>query len=332
MKYRTFPNTDLTVSEVGFGVWTVSTEWWGVTDTDLRHDLLRSALDDYGITHFNTAPTYGDGYGETILRDVFADRLDQIVIATKFGYDLTDTSGRAGHRERAHDYSPHSIRQQCDASLERLGVETIDLYEGHNTRIDDIDSDDLIATLESLRDEGKIRYWGVSLGPKIEPDRQIDEARAAIARGYHGVQMIYNLLEQPIGAAILDEAAEAGVGCMCRVPHSSGLLEGNLTSETTFPRWDHRSHRPRIWLTEGLQKVEHLDFLTEGTSRTIGQAALKFALHHPIMMSALPNIYDAENLSEFGTFAETPDLSDAEYEKIQSLYAENFGLSPAQSM
>ena len=331
MRYRTFPNTDLTVSEVGFGVWTVSTDWWGVTDEAVRRDLLRKAF-DLGITHYNTAPTYGDGYGETILGEVLSDVRDKVIYATKFGYDLTDTDGRPGHRERAHDYDPASIRRQCEDSLKRLGTDVIDLYEGHNSRIEHIDSDDVIATLQKLQDEGKIRYWGVSLGPKIDPGRQVDEARAAIRRGYHGIQLIYNLLEQAVGSPILDEAREAGIGLMTRVPHSSGLLEGNLTPDTTFPSWDHRSHRPKIWLDEGLQKVDQLEFLTHGGARTIGQAALQFILRDAIFMSTLPNIYDEAGLKEFAAAPDTPPLTKPEYLDVQKLYANNFGLEPAETM
>jgi len=331
MRYRTFPGTDLTVSEIGLGVWTVSTDWWGVTDDQVRADLLRQAV-DLGITHFNTAPTYGDGYGETILRDVLGDVRDKLVIATKFGYDLTDTTGRPGHRERRHDYDPDSIRRQCEASLQRLGTDVIDLYEGHNTRIDDIDSDDTIAALEKLKDEGKIRYYGVSLGPKIAPERQIEEARAAMKKGYHGIQLIYNLLEQQIGSPILKEAHEAGVGLMTRVPHSSGLLEGNLDLDTEFPSWDHRSHRPKQWLTEGLQKVDQLEFLTHGGARTIAQAALQFILRDDIFISTLPNVYDADMLTEFAEAPETPALTESEYNEVQKLYANNFGVETADSM
>lgn len=331
MRYRTFPGTELSVSEVGFGVWTVSTNWWGVTDEALRRDLLRKAF-DLGVTHYNTAPTYGDGYGETILAEVLGDVRDKVVYATKFGYDLTDTEGRPGHRERAHDYDTDSIVRQCEDSLKRLNTDVIDLYEGHNSRIEHINNDDIIATLEKLKDAGKIRYWGVSLGPKIEPSRQVDEARAAIRKGYHGVQIIYNLLEQAVGGPILDEAREAGVGLMTRVPHSSGLLEGNLTADTQFPQWDHRSHRPKIWLTEGLQKVEQLDFLTSGGARTIAQASLQFILRDPIFMSTLPNIYDEAGLREFAATPDTPALTDSEFEQVQRLYENNFGLEPAETM
>lgn len=325
MNYRTFPGTDLSVSEVGFGVWTVSTDWWGVTDEDKRRRLLRMAH-DLGINHINTAPTYGDGYGETIIREVLGDVRDDLVIVTKYGYDLTDVEGRPGHRERRQDYSPEGIRRQCENSLQRLDTDRIDLYEAHNPRIHQIDDDDIIATLEKLKDEGKIRYYGVTLGPKIEPSRQIDEGIAAASRGYHSVQIIYNALEQMIYEGLAPTAHEKRVGMMCRVPHSSGLLEGNLTYDTEFPSWDHRSHRPEGWLHEGLQKVEQLEFLTDDTGRTIAQAALKFVLRDPLMISALPNVYDEDFLKEFAETSDVPDLTDEEYERVMGLYRNNFGL------
>lgn len=327
MQYRTFPNTDLSVSVVGFGVWTVSTDWWGVNDPTLRRQLLREAF-DLGINHFNTAPTYGDGEGETILREVLGNVRDRIVIASKYGYDIEDTEGRPGHRERRQDYRPQTIRRQCDASLKRLGTDCIDLYEAHNPRIDQIDNDAVIAELEKLRDEGKIRYYGASLGPKIEPQRQVDEGIAACRRGYHGLQIIYNLLEQPVFEGVIDAARRHQTGLMCRVPHSSGMLEGNLTPDTVFPKWDHRSHRPKEWLIDGLQKVAQLDFLTAGGARTIAQAALKFIWREPLMVSALPNIYDRDQLREFVAAPAVPDLTDEEFRRVQTLYANNFGLEP----
>lgn len=327
MRYRTFPGTDLALSEVGFGMWTVTTTWWGVTDETLRHRLIERAF-DLGINHFNTGPTYGDGLGETMLADVLGDKRDQIAIVTKYGYDLTDTAGRPGHRERKQDYSPAGLRAQCEASLRRLNTDRIDLYEAHNPRLHQIDDDGIIETLEDLKAEGKIRCYGVSLGPKIDPDRQCDEGQAACRRGYHSVQMIYNLLEQQCFEGIAPAAREYNVGMMCRVPHSSGLLEGNLTPETTFPKWDHRSHRPPEWLGEGLAKVDQLEFLTAGGKRTIAQAALKFVLAEPLMISALPNVYDEDFLNEFAATSDVPDLTENEIAKVQELYESNFGLKP----
>lgn len=327
MKYRTFPNTDLTVSEVGFGVWTVSTEWWGVTDETLRKHLLRKAY-DLGITHYNTGDTYGDGYGETILKETLGDVRDKIIIATKFGYDLTDNEGRPGHRERRHNFTPDFIRSACEASLQRLGTDYIDMYEAHNPRIDAIDNDEVLGVLEELKAEGKIRYYGTSLGPKIDPDRQKDEAVKSFERGWHSTQIIFNLLEQYIGPTAEAAAEEYGGGIMVRVPHSSGLLEDNLTEETVFPKWDHRSHRPPEWLPEGLKKISTLDFLKLDGQRTLGQASLQFIMDSPHYMSTLPNIYDDAGLEEFAAASDTPPLTQEEMDKIAELYANNFGVEP----
>ncbi len=88
MKYRMFPGTDISVSEVGFGVWTVATTWWGITDRQVGVDLLRRAF-DLGITFYDTADTYNDGEAETILAEAFPGaQRDRITIATKFGYDI----------------------------------------------------------------------------------------------------------------------------------------------------------------------------------------------------------------------------------------------------
>ncbi len=326
MRYRTFPRTDIHVSEIGFGVWTVATDWWGVTDPDLRTKLLHDAYHEHGINFFDTADTYGDGFGETILCDTLSDVRDHIVIGTKFGYDLSDNTGRSGHRERAHNWSPDFIRQACETSLQRLGTDRIDIYQLHNPRVDAITDGDLLRTLENLQTSGKVRAIGVALGPALN-ERQIDEGVTASERGFHSVQIIYNLLEQMLGPDNFRAASEHQSGVMVRVPHSSGLLEGNLTPDTTFPKWDHRSHRPAEWLTEGLAKVDQLDFLTADDSRTIAQAALQFILREPTIMSALPNIYDAEQLAEFSQTCDKPDLTDEQIDRINALYQNNFGLS-----
>ncbi len=327
MKYRTYPGTDLTMSEIGFGVWTVSTDWWGVTSDTLRRKLLNDAYHKYGITHFNTAPTYGDGYAETILREELGDVMDKLVIATKFGYDLSDKSGRPGHRERRQDFSPQTIKRSCEQSLRRLGREWIDLYEGHNIRVDSIDNDGVIRALEELREEGKVRYCGTALGPKIDPERQKNEAVVSLECGYQSVQIIYNLLEQEIGPVALDAAYRNNGGLLVRVPHSSGLLEGNLNADTVFPGGDHRIFRPHTWLTEGLQKVVQLEFLTGGGARTLGQAALKWVLREPAFICVMPNIYSEAQLAEFAGTSDLPDLTDEEYDRVQRLYAMNFGLT-----
>lgn len=323
MKFRTFPGTDLAVSEVGFGVWTVAAGWWPETQTESGDDvkLLREAK-ELGITLFDTADAYGDGRGETVLREAFADCRDEIVIATKGGYDIYNHPA-SGQRERPQDFSPSYLRYAVEQSLARLGTDRIDLYQLHNVKMDHVLDDDIYATLDELVDEGKLRYWGTALGPAIG---WLVEGLAAIRRRRGVVmQMIYNLLEQDPGRRMFAPAAEQGIGFLVRVPHSSGMLEGRYTEETVFPPHDHRRHRPRSWLINGLKKIATLDFLTAGGT-TLGQAALKFILAEPTVMSCLPNIYDREQLAEFAAAPDRPDLTQQQLDRIALLYATNFGI------
>ncbi len=116
---------------------------------------------------------------------------------------------------------------------------------------------------------------------------------------------------------------------IARVPHSSGLLEGRYTADTQFGPNDHRRHRPRSWLIEGLQKVEALQFLVDARpGATIGQIALKWILEDPALCSTLPNIYDAEQLREFAAAPHVADLTAEELAEIQRLYERNFGVVP----
>ena len=167
MNYRTFPKTNLTASEVGFGVWTLTAGWWGSYTDNEAMALLRKAF-DLGVTFFDTADTYGNGRGEEIMPKALGKQRHQIVLSTKVGYDFYNHTGpRTGQREWPQDWSREFVRFACDQSLKRLGTDYIDLYQLHNARMDAIDSDELFATLEELKREGKVRHYGVALGPAI---------------------------------------------------------------------------------------------------------------------------------------------------------------------
>jgi aryl-alcohol dehydrogenase-like predicted oxidoreductase len=302
----------------------VGTSWWGDRDEAGALRLLHRAL-DLGVTFFDTADTYGSGDGETILAKAFGGRRGDVVIATKFGYDFYTHSGpRTGQRELPQDFSPAFVRRALDESLRRLETDYVDLYQLHNPRMDTILQDDLFAELDRLRDAGKIRAYGAALGPAIGGTEHGDEVLRARPMG--SLQIIYNMLEQDPGRRFFPLARERGAGVIVRVPHSSGLLEGKYTLETTFAPTDHRSHRPREWLVEGLKKLERLEFLTAGGDRTIGQVALRWALAEPSIASVLPNVYDEEQLVEFVGASDTPDLTADELARVADLYAHGFYL------
>jgi aryl-alcohol dehydrogenase-like predicted oxidoreductase len=329
MQYRKIAGGEIEVSAVGFGVWTVSTTWWGITDDRIGRELLRRAY-DLGITFIDTADTYGNGKGETMVADALRDVRDKIVIATKFGYDFyKHGEQRDGHKELPHDFSPQFVRYALEQSLDRLRTDYIDIYQLHNPRMTAIESDELFATLEDLKAEGKIRHYGPALGPAIGWE---EEGLAAVrSRDIDVMQIIHNMFEQDPGRSLIAAAEKKGVSVLTRVPHSSGLLEGKYTKDTTFAASDHRSHRPREWLTEGLKKLEAVSFLTESTGRTIGQAAIQWILASPACASVLPNIYNAEQLDEFAAAPDTPELTEGELTRIAKLYDHNFGVETAVS-
>jgi len=329
MKFRTFPKTNLTVSEVGFGVWTVATGWWGEKTDDEAIALLRAAR-DCGINFFDTADTYGNGRGEDLLRQAFGPQPEGVVYATKFGYDIySQADARRGQRELPQNFSPEFVRFACEKSLERLGIDAIPLWQIHNARMDSIVNDELWATLDDLKREGKVLHAGVALGPA---NGWLTEGIAAMRhRDIASLQVIHNVLEQHPGGDFFPDARAHNVGLLVRVPHSSGMLEGKYTADTVFPAGDHRRHRPRSWLTNGIKKLETLKFLTQGRGQTLGQAAIKFILAEESVTSVLPNIYDEEQLREFAAAPDLPDLTAGDLSRIAELERTNFGVEEEPS-
>ena len=324
MQYRVFPKTDLRVSEVGLGLWTLATGWWGEHTDESAIAMLHQAR-DLGINFFDTADTYGNGRGETLLRDAFGQSPEGLVYATKFGYDwYAHSDVRRGQQEIPHNFEPQFIRYACEQSLARLGVEAIPLWQIHNARMENVCNDELWETLDDLKREGKVLHYGVAVGPA---NGWLWEGIGAMRhRDIASLQVIHNMLEQHPGSDFFADARENNVGLLVRVPHSSGMLEGKYTEDTTFAANDHRRHRPRSWLLNGIKKLETLTFLIENRNQTLGQAALKFVLSEPSVVSVLPNIYDLEQLQEFAAAPDLPDLTAEDLSRTAELEKINFGV------
>jgi aryl-alcohol dehydrogenase-like predicted oxidoreductase len=323
--------------------------------------MIRRAI-DRGINYIDTADAYGNGRGETVLAPLVKEHPD-LVIGTKFGYDFYNNPERPrGQRELPQDMSPKFIRFACEQSLQRLGTDHIDIYQPHNPRVVTLLTDEHWETLEALKAEGKIRSYGPSLGPAI--GWRDEGIYSAAVRRAPVTQMIYNILEQDPGREFILAAergpsypavAEAmegkankrecsttssfdhsfrawkvnpGPQFLIRVTHSSGMLEGQYTAETTFDESDHRSHRPKSWLVEGLQKIERLEPLYQERGVTLGQLALLWLYAHPSILSALPNIYNEAQLDEFLGASEHEPLRDDEMERIHAMYVRGFDVTP----
>ncbi len=328
MKFRTFPGTDVSVSEVGLGTWTLATGWWGEKTDEESIAMLREAHDEFGINFFDAADTYGNGRSETQLATAFRGRRSEVVYGTKIGYDIYDEEAaktRRGQSELPQRFEPDYMRFALDKCLERLETDYVDVLQLHNVKMEHVRNPVIWDTLRDLKKEGKIRVWGAAFGPAIG---WLYEAIELCERenDVGTIQMIWNIIEQHPGTAMIEAAREHAPDCTfnIRVTHASGMLEGKYTEDTVFPPSDHRRHRPRSWLVNGVKKVRTLDFLA--TQMTLGQAALKWLLLEPRVISVLPNIYDSEQLAEFAKASDLEDLTPSQVDRIAELAESNFGV------
>ncbi len=238
MQYRKFGDTDLLVSEIGFGAWAIggaamigqTAIGWGEADDETSVDAIHAAL-DAGINFFDTADIYGLGHSEELLGKTIGDD-KKIIIASKAGnVSRNDQFG--------FDYSKEYILKACELSLKRLKRETIDYYQLHTARMQHLQQGECIEAMLSLQQQGKIRYWGLSLNT-FDPQ---PEAAYLIEEGYgNGFQMVLNLLNQKT-LPLLKRSAAKGYGIIARMPLQFGLLTGKFDEAASFADTDHRKNR-----------------------------------------------------------------------------------------
>jgi aryl-alcohol dehydrogenase-like predicted oxidoreductase len=245
MQYRRFGNTDLTTSEVGFGCARIGGVFHGSSRTETIA-LLRRALDE-GITFFDTADMYAQGESERLVGEAFRQNRDRVVIASKFGYklppqkQLTDRVkpllkpliGRLGLKSHQlhsglrgtvsqQDFSPSYITRAVEASLRRLKSDYLDIYQLHDPPIDVLERGEFVEALELLRQQGKVRYWGVAC-------QGADDALASLQYpALAAIQVGFSALEQAALDAAIPRAAARGVGIIARQVFASGLLTRRL--------------------------------------------------------------------------------------------------------
>jgi len=218
MRYRTIAGTEIAVSEVGFGVWTVSSGWWGDFSDAEAVTLLRQGF-DRGINFFDTADTYGNGRGETILAQAFpaADR-DEIVIATKVFFPMSDRPNMGG-LSRKH------IQQGCESSLKRLGLDTIDLYQIHrfdrHTPVDEI-----LSALDLLIRQGKVRYVGASSMAAWKFAQCLSASERNGWARFVSRQNHYNLVYREEEREMIPLCEFQGLGVIPWSPLARGMLAG----------------------------------------------------------------------------------------------------------
>ncbi|MFB6157310.1 MAG: aldo/keto reductase [Haloferacaceae archaeon] len=328
MRHRTLGDSGVEVSEVGFGAWVVGTDWWGDRSAEEAVGMIRHAV-DRGITYFDTGDVYGHGRSEELVGEALAPYRDEVTVATKVGYDFYNNP-QAGHGELPKRLDPDWIRTAVERSLDRLDMEYVDFLQLHNADVSEV-TPEVVETLEDLREDGVVDAIGWALGPSIG---WLAEGDRAVELDFDAVQTVFNVLEQTPGQHFLDTIRErdADTSLVARVPHSSGLLNEQVTPDTELGTGDHRAHRPDAWFEAGWEKVDALRFLERDGERTMGQAAIQWLLSHDEVASVTPTFRTREDVDEWAAAPETPRLSDAERERVADLYARNFDVGRDDGM
>ncbi len=284
MKYRRLGRTNLNVSEIGFGAWAIGGGWGPQSDTD-SVAALHKAL-DLGVNFIDTAAGYGNGRSERIVAQVLKDRRDAVVVATKT--PPADGPWPPSPYCVATDrYSEAYLRGNVEERLRNLGTDRIDLLQLHTWTRAWNRSPEPFAVLRKLKEEGKIRFVGVST-----PEQDQNSVIALMRDGWVDVvQVIYNIFEQEPAAELLPAAAEHDVGIIVRVVFDEGSLTGKWTPATTFPAGDFRArYFEGDRLARSLDRVGRVRQTLEGSGYTLPEAALTFARSHPAVTTVIPGM------------------------------------------
>ncbi len=317
MKYKTLGKSEIKVSEIGFGAWTIGLDWWGKKiEEDEAKRMLKKAY-DVGINFFETADMYGKGISEKMIGEVFKGMRKEVVISTKYGYDFSNVE-QIGHTELPQSFEPEFTRKALNASLERLQTDYLDVYGMHNPKLNHIRNNVTFELYDKLIQEGKIKTTQVALGPAIGWTQEGSEAMDK--KNVAAIQTVYNILEQTPGNELIVKAEKQNVGILVRVPDASGILTGKVKAETVIPSNDHRKDRKQEWRQEALRKVEQLRPIAERNGLSIIEFAIKFILSKKSMASVLPTVVSVEEIESFASISDGKYLNSSDMKEIDDLY------------
>ncbi|HEY9828126.1 MAG TPA: aldo/keto reductase [Stenomitos sp.] len=307
MKMRSLGSQGLTVSELGLGCMGMS-EFYGPRDDQESIATIHRAL-ELGVTFLDTADMYGPFINEELVGRAIRDRRDQVVIATKFGNVRTPEGGWQGINGR-----PEYVRQCCDASLQRLGIEVIDLYYQHRVDLT-VPIEDTIGAMAELVQQGKVRYIGLS------------EAAPATIRRAHAVHPItalqseYSLWSRDLEDDVLPTVRELGIGFVAYSPLGRGFLSGQFNRLEDLPEDDYRRHSPRFQgenFAKNIQLVDQVKQIAAEKQVTPSQLALAWLLAQGEDIVPIPGTKRRQYLEE-NVAATTIQLTTEELSRIEAI-------------
>jgi aryl-alcohol dehydrogenase-like predicted oxidoreductase len=285
MHYRTLGRTGIEVSEVGYGAWGIGqSQWIGAEDEESLRALRRAI--DLGLTFIDTALAYGRGHSEELVGQVVREVDEWVRVASKVPPKNQEWPARAGVPVE-ETFPGDWVRRCTERSLQNSGAEVLDVQQLHVWQDDWIDQGDWQETVQALKDEGKIRAFGISIN-----DHEPANAVRAVQSGLiDTVQVIYNVFDQSPEDELFPACQEHGVGVIVRVPFDEGGLTGRITADSTFPDGDFRNDyfrgdRPQ-------QVDERVRAICEdlGIEREeLPEVALRFVLSHPAVSTVIPGM------------------------------------------
>ncbi len=326
MEFRKFGNTDVSVSAISLGCWIFGVDWWGHRTQDDCNQLCSFSYDK-GVTFFDNGDAYGNGRAEELfgnwLKHANIDR-SKVQIGGKFGYDFyTDPGVPGSHTERKQDFSPAFVRKAIEMSLKRLQTDYIDIYTAHNIKLPQF-RDDLWPELDKLVAEGKIRTWGVSLGPAI--GWREEGFRAMIDHGAKVCQTVFNLFEQHPGREFCETAVSQKAGVMARVHDNSSVLKDLIRADTVIGRNDHRKFRDENWKIYGAKKVELIRAMASKYEMNIHEFACKWLLQQPGLTSITGTFLNEKEVTEAVNAVDKPRISANDLNWLLDQYQNDWGL------
>jgi aryl-alcohol dehydrogenase-like predicted oxidoreductase len=297
MRYRILGSTGLRVSVIGLGTWQFGGEW-GRDFSQAEADAILDQAAELGLNLIDTAECYGDHLSERLIGDYLSrhDRA-QWIVATKFGHQFNR------FLDRTEDFSEADVRQQLEASLRALRVETIDLYQFHSGSDKQLLNEGLWAMLAEQERAGKIRHLGISiLGKGSEP-----QAKEAKRLGVEALQVIYNRLDRRPEELYFPHARQQNLGILARVPLASGLLSGKYRPGAAFPANDWRSTFEAEKLGKDLAEVERIRQTEVPAGMAMAQWALAWCLKNPAVSAVIPGCKDPAQVASNAAAAEPAD-------------------------
>lgn len=310
------------VSALGMGCWAIGGPWlirgqpggWGEVDDSESIRAIHCALEQ-GITFFDTAANYGAGHSERVMGRALAGRRTQVVIATKFGYRVDEQAGRVefyDDDENSPEVVNH-LREDCENSLRRLGIDYIDLYQFHVNNYAPFRAVPVRDALEELVAEGKIRAYGWSTDNP--------EGARVFAQGKHCVAIQHDLNVIRDAPEILAVCEEFGLASVNRTPLVRGVLTGKYTADSRFPPDDvrYRDYFQREWFKPTLEKLDALRELLTSDGRTLAQGALAWIWARSPRTIPIPGIRNVAQATENAQAMQFGPLSQDQMRTIQQL-------------